>query len=183
VLSTETNNSVGEHLVFKCKGTHLSVRRAIAAKFSSKILKERADRAGLLDNHHSADLPQSNKRQKTMDDSLDHCDEARAKLINMRVIQFIAGCGVAMLITQSPFFIDMLKSLNAIHLIRRMFLKTFSVKESWRARTITLNPRRRRRRSLELKLEVAARHDVSERRKNQNKKSRCASSKYAQYIF
>jgi hypothetical protein len=110
-----------------------------------------------------------------MDDSLDHCDEARAKLINMRVIQFIAGCGVAMLITQSPFFIDMLKSLNAIHLIRRMFLKTFSVKESWRARTITLNPRRRRRRrrrrrSLELKLEVVARHDVSERRKNQNKK-------------
>jgi hypothetical protein len=47
----------------------------------------------------------------------------------MRVIQFIAGCGVAMLITESPFFIDMLKSLN------EAYVKTFLPKAACFTRT------------------------------------------------
>jgi hypothetical protein len=82
-----TNNIVcGTFALQAC----VCARQAIAAKISSKTLKEKTERQGLLGECHTVDLPRRpNKRQKTMDDCVDHCDQARAE--NMFVILFIAG--------------------------------------------------------------------------------------------
>jgi hypothetical protein len=75
-----------EHLVIKCKDAPQSVRRGIAAKSSSKIIQNYAKTEDLLGDCHPVDVVnRSNKIQNTMDDCLDHCDEARAERINMRV--------------------------------------------------------------------------------------------------
>lgn len=84
----------------------------------------------------------SKKKQKTMMDYSDFCDTERADYITMSIARFISGCGIAMLVVESPFFIQMLTSLN----------KTYAKKYLPKSSTFLRNWIPKLRESIELKM-------------------------------
>ena len=52
------------------------------------------------------------KRQKSVCEYTDFCDDERAKRINMAIMRFLAGCGVAISLVESSHFIALMMAAN-----------------------------------------------------------------------
>jgi hypothetical protein len=79
------------HLVSKCKKAPIEVKRAIASKSTSQVVKRNATDAGVtgVDIDLTATEEQPEKKQRTLNAFSDHCDKARADRISLSIMK---GC-------------------------------------------------------------------------------------------
>jgi hypothetical protein len=79
------------HLVSKCKKAPIQVKRAIASKSTSQVVKRNATDAGVtgVDIDLTATEEQPEKKQRTLNAFSDHCDKARADRISLSIME---GC-------------------------------------------------------------------------------------------
>jgi hypothetical protein len=121
-----------------CPDAPFYVRRAIAAESSSAEVKRLAESQGWFlelrrnpaagvkeeDEAFAVDdgqKPRATKRIKSVDtcsEPLDGCCQAQADSISMKIMEFLTACGHSLLLVQSPFFIELLRSLNQAYVDR-----------------------------------------------------------------
>ena len=106
----------------------LLVKAEPSQKISAKVIKEekKAEKGNSGATAVSHSIPQkkqrmslsasktnSQKKQRVMvKNGEDFCDQARADKITLAIMEFLAGCGIPMMVTQSAFFINFLMQMN-----------------------------------------------------------------------
>lgn len=119
-----------DHLVCDCRGANITpaIKVRLANSCNTKKIKawkkdkEEAKKraatatAASTEAQDEDDEPPSKKMKQPRIDEVpnfvDHCDDARASIINQALMRFICGCGLAFNLIDSSFFRDFVKSLN-----------------------------------------------------------------------
>ena len=104
---------------------------AVDCRFASEIIKDnvrqmhKTKRVLETESHHDSEASRSSiissksehsepafKKQRIID-RFDHCDQHRADIIVDKINRFLVGCAIAFNVTNTFFFIDMIRSLNS----------------------------------------------------------------------
>ena len=73
----------------------------------------------------------NSKRRKILEfETVASCSKEKADRITQTIMKFLAGCGLPMLIVESPFFIEMLSELNAAY-VQRYLPKADAFTRTW----------------------------------------------------
>jgi hypothetical protein len=125
----------GLHFVSQCKKCGVAVRLVVFTNTTSDQVKDAGKKRNIGSDKSAAAFMSSGlqnvtKKQKTMEAYGDKCDDARAATINMKIMEFVTGCAVAMLVVESTYFIGMLMALNSVY-VKRYLPKADAFTRTW----------------------------------------------------
>ena len=131
------------HLL-NCSSCPVDVKVAIYQGSKSKSVQEMGNMLGIADVAHAggednlarletAQQLEKKKKPKVQPGASSFvaiCDDQQAEIINMSIMQFLAGCGIAMLVVESTFFISMLRALNPAY-VKHHLIKAKTFTQTW----------------------------------------------------